>query len=228
MAQQRTMLVAQSVAHIFSVPVAFEFQTRKVRWSLISGPHRRECDGKDLGALLQPAKGRETARRLANPWTMRDEFFHLRRGDDGALVDFLNRWGWWRSWEQFHKEGAESAASIWELYDLFRGAVTSAPKGWLADPRNDFFTLGVQPRAGVPPYVLSVSGCELAIRATITIDLLNGAKFRICAREDCRTPYLVESGHPRKFCKQYCGHVVSQRKKRRAEKRSKGANDGKD
>jgi hypothetical protein len=218
--------VTQNMAQTINIPLAFEYRPRKVWWSLLPGPNRREEDGKDLGVLLQPERKGPQAGRVENAWTMRDEFFHLHRNDNDALLKFLNRWGWWRSWESFDSSVAETAASIWDLQQIFRSAVSGTLGTWLNDSRNEFFPMIVRPQSGFPPYLLSLRSCELAIRATITIDLLQRVEFRICARRDCRAPYAIESGHARKYCTQYCGHLVSVRKNRREQRKLKGEHHG--
>jgi hypothetical protein len=54
-----------------------------------------------------------------------------------------------------------------------------------------------------------------AILATVQFKLVQGAKFKICARKDCRLPFEVTSLHERRFCTQYCAHITSLRQRRK-------------
>ncbi len=60
----------------------------------------------------------------------------------------------------------------------------------------------------------TITGRELLI-ATTHLDLLRGAKFKVCRRPDCAIPFSVETRHKRKYCSWYCGHIESVRKNRR-------------
>ena len=53
------------------------------------------------------------------------------------------------------------------------------------------------------------------VLATIYADFIRGFHFQVCQRSDCAQAFTVETGHKRKFCTQYCGHLVSLRRKRR-------------
>jgi hypothetical protein len=55
-----------------------------------------------------------------------------------------------------------------------------------------------------------------AMLVSVLIDHLKGAKFKVCARPDCRKLFELTSSHRRKFCSQYCGHFESLRRFRRA------------
>jgi hypothetical protein len=60
-----------------------------------------------------------------------------------------------------------------------------------------------------------VRGTYRSILATIQFKLAQGAKFKICARKDCRLPFEITSRHPRRFCTQYCAHITSLRQRRK-------------
>jgi hypothetical protein len=68
----------------------------------------------------------------------------------------------------------------------------------------------IEPLGIIQPF----TGWELLV-ATTHMDLLRRAQFQICARPDCAIPF---TGRQRQFCRQYCGHLESVRKKRRGEK----------
>jgi len=63
------------------------------------------------------------------------------------------------------------------------------------------------------------------IIATIQVDALRGAQFRVCARHDCKNPpFRVEARH-KIFCSPECAHLVAVRnsRQRAAETKSKAA-----
>ena len=59
----------------------------------------------------------------------------------------------------------------------------------------------------------TATGWEM-ISATTQFDLLRGAKFKPCAREDCRIPFPMITRHAKIYCSQSCAHVMAMRKKR--------------
>jgi hypothetical protein len=98
------------------------------------------------------------------------------------------------------------------------GAPKKPTREWFANEK-------VLPQFSVSPYphyVLLASGCQTAIRNTITIDLLKQVRpRRRCARLDCRAPFDVNNRHRRKYCTPACAHLESvRRQRRRAEKRN--------
>ena len=54
-----------------------------------------------------------------------------------------------------------------------------------------------------------------AMKLTLVVDAVSGAKVRKCARTDCRTLFTFTGGHKRKYCSWYCGHIESVRKSRK-------------
>jgi hypothetical protein len=202
---------------IINLPIALEFRPRKVLY---------ERKGFGDSAFFFGRESTNQPNRVQDPWRMRDELFRLREGDNAALLQFLSEWGQWYAWKgAFGLSHGMQPAKIWEERRSFRNALSGTLETWLTEPGNEFSALrprpghppyfsALRPRPGYPPYLLSLRDCGEAIRATITIDLLDRVKFRICARPDCGAPYAVESNHPRKYCTQYCGHIVSLRRKR--------------
>lgn len=219
------------MAQTINIPVSIEFRPRKLRWTLLPGPWRTS-DGEDTGDHFRPALDSKQPNLSANPWAMREEFFALREGDNESLLGFLNRWGAWRGVDCIiptpdNPTLDESAAYIWGRHQAFRDAIARTRKEWLSAESSNILPFLIRPQSGYPPYLLSLRYCEIAIGATITIDLLNQVKFRLCARPDCGAPYKIESEHPRKYCTQYCGHLESVRKKRKeSKKRRKGESHG--
>jgi hypothetical protein len=75
-------------------------------------------------------------------------------------------------------------------------------------------------RSGTRAHVL-VRRTYRSILATVQFKLAQGAKFRICARKDCRLPFEITSRHTRLFCTQYCAHITSLRQRRKVERKIK-------
>ena len=75
-------------------------------------------------------------------------------------------------------------------------------------------------RSGSRAHVL-VRGIYRSILATVQFKLAQGAKFRMCARKDCRLPFEITSRHTRRFCTQYCAHITSLRHRRKIERKAK-------
>jgi hypothetical protein len=70
-----------------------------------------------------------------------------------------------------------------------------------------------------PAAVLNTVSLREMILAINYHDFAGGAHYQICQRKDCPQPlFTVTSRRKRKFCTQYCGHLVSVRMKRREEK----------
>jgi hypothetical protein len=206
--------------HHINIPVAFEFQPIEAQWSIVQTPD---------GELLQCRDGSEgktfagrLARKPLDPWAMRDEFFHLKAkkaGSTKSLVEFLNKWGTWKSfsdpktvWDIFPRPDTWRPDHMWERQKRFMEALTSDPESWLTQTATSIVTGDT---LSLYPYRQCLaSGCEYALIVTITADLLNKVEFGICAREDCRKPFALTD--PRKiFCDQYCGHITSVRKGRK-------------
>lgn len=79
-------------------------------------------------------------------------------------------------------------------------------------------------RGSRPIGVIDVTTAVQLLHASTHIDLIRGAKFKLCARPDCRAPFPILSGHERKYCEWYCGHIESVRRRREDIKRQqKGA-----
>lgn len=165
------------------------------------------CAGYTIPVLAMTRKSTKT--HVADPWLMRSEFLGLSPEPD-AFKDFLSQWGMWDSESILRLETMES-----EQRDL-RDALALAG----GDAKLWFRHFGSFPyphdRAFEYPFFwLKAKECEVAIRMTITMDLLRGIRFGTCARPDCGTPYPIQSEHKRAYCSQYCAHIESVRRQRR-------------
>jgi hypothetical protein len=102
---------------------------------------------------------------------------------------------------------------VWTFQEQCRDALRKPVDEWLPTQK----LLALIPREQYPHYLLRASNCQTAILNAILIDLLRKVKFRLCARPDCRAPFAIESKHRRDYCSQYCAHLESVRRQRRAE-----------
>jgi hypothetical protein len=152
----------------------------------------------------------------ADAWQMREDFLRMTPDNSGAMR-FLNKWGSW-SYED-HVELSE----LLEMQRSVRTAlISSSPGTWFA---GGFSSLPISPfqTTEYPYFTASTIQCQDAIRMTVTIDLLLRLRFKACARRDCAMPFAIKSKHKRKYCTQYCGHLVSVRRNRKAETRNLNA-----
>ncbi len=142
----------------------------------------------------------------AAPWQMRDDFLRLKPNYEDAKI-FLSKWGRWN-----FAEFVELREMI-RLQEAVREALTSSAESWFAS--TNCFPPAGRRTDKFPFFTFVTDLCEVAVRLTVTIDLLQNAKFELCARPDCGQPFKVESRRKRKYCKRECGHLELVRKKRK-------------
>lgn len=148
----------------------------------------------------------------ADAWQLRTEFLKLGPNAEQAIT-FLNEWGRWNSEEYVE------LSEIIHLQQAIQEAVTNSADGWFA---GDYSLPSNWRRCQEFPYfTLLTDKAEVALRMTVTADLLDQAKFKTCARPDCGQPFKVESNHDKKFCSRTCGHLEAVRRSRKATKTMK-------
>ncbi len=175
-------------------------------------------------------------------WQLRDEFFDLRENDLQGLTQFLNKVGVWSSdpesssFDSSRYPLVAHPDDVWRFRDDLRDALlyrknfaaTVAPE--LTKPKTllDLMTLNSANSfplrfelSDVAAGVVTIMNARLILFATVLADVARGVRFKTCKRKDCRKPFPITSKHSRKFCSQYCGHLVSQREKRAAEQKRK-------
>lgn len=181
-----------------------------------------------------------------NGWHWRDEFFALPENDLDQLAAFLNEVGAWPSSGNSTDTPGHAMKypvfvqpnDVWAFRENLNYAllnrnrkwfketvapVLSKPKTWLdlypPQPANDFqlrFEL-----SDVAAGVVTLTNARHMLFATALADVARGIRFKTCQRRDCQKPFAITSEHTRKFCSQYCGHLVSLRKKREKEQRER-------
>jgi hypothetical protein len=86
------------------------------------------------------------------------------------------------------------------------------------------FELHIEWRKGKAFAVIETATAEEMLNAVLHLDLLRGAKFRMCARGDCSIPFSFVGAYKKKFCDWSCAHVVAERKRRRRKNREEKHN----
>jgi len=150
-----------------------------------------------------------------DPWQLRDDFLGWRIEDWHGF--FYMAGGWSNSfgitqrdfaeWQQLLKEALVRPAKDWKSL-----TAQFAPKkvSKLTGPLPILFDW----QGDVPLAKVVLTDSLVAILATIQVDALRGAEFRICARHDCKSaPFRVEARH-KIFCSSDCAHLVAVRKSR--------------
>ena len=164
-------------------------------------------DRTDNLRAVEPAKPSQPA----NAWHMREEFLRLKLDCEEAVagekaVAFLNNWGSWSFGEY------ALVSDMKDLQGAVRKALTSPPDQWFA---SDYSVLPMWHRRRKFPYFSMLTDkCEIAVRMTVTIDLLGQKAFKTCSRRDCGMPFEVTSKHKREYCRPYCAHLESMRRNR--------------
>jgi hypothetical protein len=236
------------VAHK-NIPISFRFLKLPVLWTVSTNHTVRGIPARGTVLSGQIAKGQSPEDVRLSPldgWNYRGEFFGLPENDPARLAEFLNRVGVWSS-------DPESAALDWSRYPLyvspddiwlFRQDLKDAllyQKKFSSDvtPRRQMpktlFDLMTEPYRAANEFplhfelsnvvtgVVTVLNARRMLIATVLADVANGIRFKACMRPDCPQTFPLESEHKRKFCSQYCGHLVSQRKTRAAERKERRA-----
>lgn len=189
----------------------------------------------DHEAKIYPSGRASNAPGSVDFWLLRDKLLSSKTGGD--LVDFLNKCGYAcvasdrnikPSWEL--KELSPTLSN--SLFELKRLLIAWMPlasnrwgklKGRFDQKLLEYVCLGTGRHhalsatfgwsaEGEPSVAVFPSDPLEAIVITVHIDRLRKVRFKSCARRDCRKPFTLTSGHRRKYCEWYCGHLVSVRK----------------
>jgi CGNR zinc finger protein len=164
-------------------------------------------------------------------WKLRAKFFALSE-TDGALLAFLNETGVWNNRGVVHHQSirhaqeyrhhTELVREIWEYRDRLRRAlVNKAAFRESFEATNSEFPVKFKLTATAVEGIIEAYDTSQALLASVLIDIARGIRFKMCAREDCGELFPLESRHKRKFCSQYCGHLISIRRAREQQRKTK-------
>lgn len=193
---------------------------RELRSELVAEKKRlstrsRQTEFEVILAQVKPSSEPKFLR--LDPWSLREEFLSLEKSTL-ELVRFLRKCGQWSESSELRARFGWEATRLF-LPDYFWAdrknlivAMRSGTSNWGKYEYGDRFELRIRPE--FPHLILSDCLCLEAIFHSVTIDLLRGVQFGVCARADCGKPFSFESAHKRKYCTWYCGHLVSVRQGR--------------
>jgi hypothetical protein len=201
-ARGRDKLARQHPPPVLNLPVRFTVDARPAQWRL---------DGKQL-----TARRTGILRTPVDPWAIRQEF-RATAGDDARLMGFLNQFGWWG--EPYPRHPRDYHEFRQEIDDILL-----TPPGLLRTRtflaahlvKKDFTLRFRWERHQMLPSEVDADGIYDALCLTVHVDLLRQVEFRKCKRPDCREIYEVTSNHHREYHAQYCAHLESVRRRRRA------------
>jgi hypothetical protein len=178
--------------------------------------------------LCAPTKRAADFSKGLDPWLAREEFLRLKPDSPGSLLEFLNRYGGWNRItgpreERVVSAGIESSPALvnfdlfWKEQQALTARIRQGASEWFAHGwgmlGSDY---GLESQAEFPYYVHHAQGLEQILETTVTLDFLRGTRFKVCRRTDCLVPFRLESNHKRDYCTQYCAHLASLRRRRKA------------
>jgi hypothetical protein len=165
-----------------------------------------------------------------DPWEKRNAFFRLREGDNDALLSFLNTVGLLGveivsegdkicimklpdgTFYSANYEPWNEVREIWQMRRLIQGSLKNLRSQ--TGKHSDFRVRLVTLRGKAGAMITTTTFIE-ALQLTLRVDQLLGSKVQKCSRPDCGVTFTVASGHRKKYCSWYCGHIESIRKQRR-------------
>lgn len=187
--------------------------------------------GRRFSVLICQSQAPPTIRRrldLEDARTMRREFLSLRADTDSVwiqdLCQFLNKWGLWDDDKGFIDDWASPARRIGRLIvpHLLKEPqkiINSAPlsrnrRKWLSS-----HPLNLQTADEPPFFFVAKNYCAETIKATITIDHLEGLQFGICKK--CNKLFQQKTRREKNYCDERCFNAAGTqrwRDKKREEK----------
>lgn len=149
-----------------------------------------------------------------DPWNLRDEFLSWRPEDWERFVQLTGDFGTWLikkndfvEWQRIVREALLRPPQEW---DQLRSRFDPTKVHRLVAPVGITFVWDAVP----PAAKIRTTTTIAAIIATIQLDVLRGALFKVCARTDCVSPpFKVEARH-KIYCSPECAHLVAVRKSR--------------
>ena len=200
----------------------------QLKRELLTGDRRLSASSRklEIDLIVGSSRGRRgESDHQIDPWALRSEFLSLDRKEtsNSNLVRFLNQCGQWSdaTFIGYEEKRLFPPGEFWSDRHKLISAMKLGTSHW--DSRDFRPAFDMICRSEFPHLITVDRFCLDAIFHSVTIDLMSGVKHGLCAREDCRRPFSFESRHERLYCGQYCGHLVSVRKRRTAHKRRETA-----
>lgn len=224
-----TINMAQpKLERILQIPVSVAFRPAPSRW-------RESPNARVHLHTVQTAGGVQAhdyspmpdAEAILDVWRIRERFFTLSTEEESRA--FLNETGpfsealsedrYWvpgwadvRLWQRIFKEFLIRRPDTWEKWLNSSGVSQEAVQQTLKDVREMRVAFRWNGHKRIASFL--ASDTLTAMLASVVIDHLRGAHFKLCARPDCRKVYEQTSRHRRNYCSQYCAHFQSLRRMR--------------
>jgi hypothetical protein len=227
MAPHKRIKMTDNRGTVVSIPIRFHVGSFRLNWRVVHDRDTTLFVGSALGGTT--GEGIE----LGDGWELVRRYLSVIAEDEQSILGFLVAHGR----VEFPRSLGEHARVKYKPdevgFDCFslRGFATAQdyvrrmlvtgnptlPTPWRGGIQR-YEIAFTATRYGSEAHVM-VGGVFPSILATVQFKLAQGAKFRTCARKDCRLPFEVTSRHARRFCTQYCAHITSLRQLRRLNKK---------
>lgn len=158
-----------------------------------------------------------------DPWKLREVFLAWPPDEWPNFVVMADPFGLetvnqrlFENWQKLIRDALIQPAQEWKMLESKSGIKSGQFR--LSGPLSITFEW----ESEAPRAVIRESTALGAIIATIQIDKLAGAEFKVCARPDCKNPpFKVEARH-KIFCSADCGHLVAVRNSRKRAREGAG------
>lgn len=157
-----------------------------------------------------------------DPWKLRDDFLTWPPESWESFIEMAGNFGpMWLSqndfveWQHLLREALIVPPNEWQkFYSRFdkmkvRKLLAALPIWFEWDTQT--------PTARIRTHTVG------AIIASIQLDLLQGAQFRVCARPDCHNPPFKVEARQKIYCSYECAHLVAVRNKRARDAENKNS-----
>ena len=206
----RDMHKAQNMSHAkITIPITVNYRRYRGSLRFVSREESKRIESRDS---LSPSPFKPL-----DPWALRDEFlawpldeweaFIAKAGSFDPLR--VNKKGF-RQWQELLREALLHPAREWEAWG-------HNARLWLSAQPRLFFDWESEP----PQAIIFAQSPLEAMIATIQVDKLTGAEFRVCARHDCKNPPFRVEARQKIFCSMDCAHLVAVRRSRERSKTGK-------
>jgi hypothetical protein len=178
---------------------------------------RASLDSTDTRFRFTKEEGERSAVPI-DPWQLRERFLLWPLEDWLLFFEISGQWDVSERYSFFTKD------DFAEWQRLLRAALVREARDWKTltqefDSRKTIFLELPLPlvfdwNGKVPATRIVGQDALTSMIATIQIDQLQGAQFRVCARHDCNNPpFRLEARH-KIYCTPECAHLVAVRKSR--------------